>query len=219
MLAGEAFLARVYDAYRSAVSETGANVWNTALLIGWDEPGGTYDHVPPGRVPPPDPAAPAGELGFTFDRSGYRVPAVVVSPGSNRDRCINEEYRHTSLIATLRKVWGLGGAFTDRDAASRPFDGVFTLDAPRDPEEWAVIKARPVPDWTMDPDVVGRGLSTLGKGIGHGLIARAREMAVKLPAALDDPDAPLTPRLIVDGIKDVASHFFPLLAEDAQDRH
>jgi phospholipase C len=21
------------------------NVWNTTLLIGWDEPGGTYDHV------------------------------------------------------------------------------------------------------------------------------------------------------------------------------
>ena len=45
------------------------------LLIGWDEPGGTYDHVPPGPVPPPDPSAPPGEFGFTFDRSGYRVPA------------------------------------------------------------------------------------------------------------------------------------------------
>jgi phospholipase C len=80
MLSGEAFLARVYAAYRAATSPDGANVWNTALLVGWDEPGGTYDHVPPGPVPPPDPAAPAGELGFTFDRSGYRVPAVIVSP-------------------------------------------------------------------------------------------------------------------------------------------
>ena len=58
-LSGEAFLERVFNAYRSATSETGANVWNTALLIGWDEPGGTYDHVPPGPVPPPDPSAPA----------------------------------------------------------------------------------------------------------------------------------------------------------------
>jgi phospholipase C len=48
ILAGEAFLERVFNAYRSATSETGANVWNTTLLIGWDEPGGTYDHVPPG---------------------------------------------------------------------------------------------------------------------------------------------------------------------------
>ena len=78
--AGEAFLERVFNAYRSATSASGSNVWNTTLLIGWDEPGGTYDHVPPGPVPPPDPAAPAGEFGFTFDRSGYRVPAIVVSP-------------------------------------------------------------------------------------------------------------------------------------------
>jgi phospholipase C len=52
---GEVFLERVFNAYRSATSASGANVWNTALLIGWDEPGGTYDHVAPGPVPPPDP--------------------------------------------------------------------------------------------------------------------------------------------------------------------
>ena len=110
MLSGEAFLARVFAAYRSATSETGVNVWNTALLIGWDEPGGTYDHVPPPPVPPPDPAAPPGEFGFTFDRSGYRVPAVIVSPWVEPGSVYNEEYRHTSLIATLRKMWGLGPA-------------------------------------------------------------------------------------------------------------
>jgi Phosphoesterase family len=70
MLGGEAFLERVFNVYRSATAEPGTNVWNTTLLIGWDEPGGTYDHVPPGPVPPPDPAAPAGEFGFRFDRSG-----------------------------------------------------------------------------------------------------------------------------------------------------
>ena len=52
ILGGEAFLARIFNAYRSSTSESGSNVWNTALLIGWDEPGGTYDHVPPGSVPP-----------------------------------------------------------------------------------------------------------------------------------------------------------------------
>ena len=49
MLSGEAFLTRVYAAYRSATSPDGANVWNTALLIGWDEPGGTYAHAAGGR--------------------------------------------------------------------------------------------------------------------------------------------------------------------------
>ena len=110
ILSGEAFLERVFNAYRSATSESGTNVWNTALLIGWDEPGGTYDHVAPGPVPPPDPAAPAGEFGFTFDRSGYRVPAIIVSPWVEPGSVYNEEYRHTSLIATLRKTWDLGDA-------------------------------------------------------------------------------------------------------------
>ena len=49
ILGGEAFLARIYNAYKAMQSPAGANVWNTTLLIGWDEPGGTYDHVPPPR--------------------------------------------------------------------------------------------------------------------------------------------------------------------------
>lgn len=217
MLSGEAFLARVYDAYRSATSETGANVWNTALLIGWDEPGGTYDHVPPGPVPPPDPAAPPGEFGFRFDRSGYRVPAILVSPWVEPGSVYNEEYRHTSLIATLRKTWGLGQAFTQRDASARTFDHLLSRAAPRDPQTWAPITARPVPDWTMDPEVVGKGLSSLGKGIGPAIIARAREMGVQLAAEVSDPEAGLPPRLIVSVLRDIAGHFFPLLAADVKD--
>ena len=56
VLAGEAFLGRIYDAVRSSASANGSNAFNTLLFIGFDEPGGTYDHVPPGPVPPPDPA-------------------------------------------------------------------------------------------------------------------------------------------------------------------
>jgi phospholipase C len=178
MLSGEAFLERVYSAYRSATSPTGANVWNTPLLIGWDEPGGTYDHVAPGPVPP-DPAAAAGELGFTFDRSGYRVPAIIVSPWVEPGSVYNEEYRHTSLIATLRKRWGLGEPFTQRDASARTFDHLFSRATPRDPQTWAAPQAHPVPGWTMDPEVVGQGLSALGMGIGPALIARAQQMGVQ----------------------------------------
>src|SRR5262249_45962406 len=152
-----AFLERIFSAYRSATAETGANVWNTALLIGWDEPGGTYDHVPPGPVPPPDPSAPPGEFGFTFDRSGYRVPAIIVSPWVESGSVDNEEYRHTSLIATLRKSWGLGDPLTQRDATARTFEHVFSRSTPRDPTIWASVKAQPVPEWTMDPEVVGKG--------------------------------------------------------------
>jgi len=215
MLAGEAFLERVFNAYRSATSETGANVWNTPLLIGWDEPGGTYDHVPPGPVPPPDPSAPAGELGFAFDRSGYRVPALIVSPWVEPGSVYNEEYRHTSLIATLRERWGLGEAFTQRDASARTFDHVFSRATPRDPQTWVTMKARRVPEWTMDPKVVGQALSSLGKGVAPAILAQAKEMGVPLPAELNDPGADLPPRLIVSVLRQIAGHFFPLLAGDA----
>jgi phospholipase C len=214
--AGEAFLARVYDAYRSATSATGANVWNTALLIGWDEPGGTYDHVPPGPVPPPDAAARPGECGFAFDRSGYRVPAVIVSPWVEPGSVHNEEYRHTSLIATLRKRWELGAPLTRRDASARPFDGVFSCATPRDPAAWATVTPLPVPAWTTDLDEVARGLSTLGKGMWHGLIAKARELEVKLPEELNEADDGLAPGLIVGVLRNVAGHFFPLLEGDAR---
>jgi phospholipase C len=214
-LAGEAFLARIFDAYRSGTSESGSNVWNTALLIGWDEPGGTYDHVPPGPVPPPDPAAPAGELGFTFDRSGYRVPAILVSPWIPQGSVFNDEYRHTSLIATLRKAWSIGEPLTGRDAAARAFDGLFTLAKPRDPGSWATVTPLPVPAWHLDEEALGKGLSGLGKSMGHGLIDHARAMGLELPPRLDDPAAEVTSEVIIDVFRRVARHFFPLLAPTA----
>ena len=214
--AGDAFLERVFNAYRSATSASGSNVWNTTLLIGWDEPGGTYDHVPPGPVPPPDPAAPAGEFGFTFDRSGYRVPAIVVSPWVESGSVYNEEYRHTSLIATLRKSWNLGDAFTQRDASARTFDHVFTRETPRDPQTWATFTALPVSKWQMNEDVVGKTLSTLGKSAAPGLIEHAKEMGVRLPPQLDDPNAELTPQLIIEVLRDISWHYFPLLAPEGE---
>jgi hypothetical protein len=48
------------------------------FLISFDEHGGTYDHVPPPRVDPPDPAAPPGQMGFRFDRAGVRILALAV---------------------------------------------------------------------------------------------------------------------------------------------
>ena len=116
----------------------------------------------------------------------------------------------------MRKTWGLGAAFSQRDAAARTFDHVFSLDTPRGPEMWAPVKARPVPAWTMDSEVVGKALSGLGRTMGPGLIAKAKEMGVKLPPELDAPDAQLRPGLVVPLLRDIAHHFFPLLGGDAQ---
>jgi phospholipase C len=215
MLGGEAFLERIFNAYRSSTSEPGSNVWNTALLIGWDEPGGTYDHVAPGPISPPDPDAPVGELGFRFDRSGYRVPAILVSPWVPQGAVFNDEYRHTSLIATLRKAWNLGAAFTQRDASARTFDDLFTLDEPRDPQTWATITALPVPSWHLDEKALSNALSGLGTSMGQGIIEHARQLGLELPPQLDDPDAEITPQIIVDVLRQVTRHYFPLLAPDS----
>ena len=86
------------------------------------------------------------------------MPAIIVSPWVEPGSVYNDEYRHTSLIATLRKTWGLGEAFTQRDAAARTFDHVFSLDTPRDPQTWATHAALPVLTGAVDEDdgVVGR---------------------------------------------------------------
>ena len=131
-----------------------------------------------------------------------------VEPGS----VYNEEYRHTSLIATLRTTWDLGPAFTQRDASARTFGHIFTRDTPRDPQAWAIFQAPPEPAWTIDYLALGKALGYLGKDIGPGIIEHARQMELKLPPQLDDPSAELTPQLVVEVIRDVAFHYFPQLA-------
>jgi phospholipase C len=215
ILGGEEFLSRIYAAYRGMQSSTGANVWNTTLLIGWDEPGGTYDHVPPPSVPPPDPAAPAGECDFTFDRSGYRVPAIIVSPWVAEGDVFNEEHRHTSLIATLREQWDLGDPFTGRDAAARSFSHAFTLDTPRDPADWPVPEARPVPDFVEDAAALGQVVSLLGKSLLDALVGYAEQNNIKLEGLPDDSKAEIPPEQILTVLRSALAIFFPLLAPGA----
>ena len=92
------------------------------------------------------PRAPAGECDFTFDRSGYRVPAIIVSPWIDEGTVINDEYRHTSLLATLRKGWDLGDPFSERDAAAPTFDHLLARETPRD-RGLPDVHPRPVPEW------------------------------------------------------------------------
>ncbi|MFF3400939.1 alkaline phosphatase family protein [Streptomyces sp. NPDC002659] len=216
ILGGEAFLARIYNAYRAMQSPSGSNVWNTTLLIGWDEPGGTYDHVPPGPVPPPDPSAPAGQLGFTFDRSGYRVPAVVVSPWVAGGAVFNEEHRHTSLIATLREQWDLGAPFTARDAAARTVSHAFTLETPRDPHTWPSPAPRPVPQYIEDALLLGRTLSTLGKAAFEGIRGFADHHNIRIEGLPDDPKAEVPPEQALQIMRDFLAIHFPRLVPPTQ---
>jgi phospholipase C len=215
VLAGEAFLARIYDAVRSAMSPNGANAFNTTLFVGWDEPGGTYDHVPPGPVAPPDPGAPAGQCGFRFDRSGYRVPAIVVSPWVAEGAVFNDEHRHTSILATLRKQWDLGEPFTGRDASARTIDHVFTLDSPRDPASWPDLVPLPVPDFQVERVEAGQCLSTLGRHMCHGLVEHEQHLrGIAPPERTELPDKipEMSPTLALDVVHRLGARYFPRLA-------
>ncbi|HEX3459181.1 MAG TPA: alkaline phosphatase family protein [Candidatus Baltobacteraceae bacterium] len=181
LLGGEALLAKVYDAVRTSSSPSGSNYLNTLLLVAFDEAGGTYDHVAPPAAPPPDASAPAGQMGFTFDRSGQRVPAVAISAWIPQRRVVTEEYRHTSLIRTLRERWSLGPPLTARDAIAPDIAPILSLDAPRPPERWPDVTPQPVPPFNTALLPPNLPLSVLGKGMFFGLLAFQKSLGAKVP--------------------------------------
>jgi phospholipase C len=121
--AGDNLIADVYEALRSSPA------WeNTLLLITSDEHGGFYDHVlPPSAVNPDGKNAPE----FDFSVLGVRVPAVVVSPFIPARTIDSTVYEHSSVAATLRKLFRLPRPLTKRDDSANTFDSVLTLSTPR----------------------------------------------------------------------------------------
>jgi phospholipase C len=207
LLGGEQMLARIYDAVRTSSSATGSNALNTLLLVTFDEPGGTYDHVPPPAAAPPDPAAPAGQFGFRFDRSGLRVPAVAVSAWAPERAVVNEEHRHTSVIATLRERWSLGPPLTARDAGARGLAPVLALDAPRTPAGWPEVSPRPVPAFVPAHLPAGAPMSALQRSALFSLVALAKRLDQSVPVLKQD--AEIKGAEAIEMIADVFGHLFP----------
>ena len=141
VLAGEILIKEVYDTIRKSSSSKGSNAQNTLLAITYDEHGGCYDHVPPPCAKPPDPAAPAGQFDFRFDRLGIRVPTILVSSYIEEGTVFNTPLQHTSMIRTLCDKWHLGH-FNDRDKSATPFTDVFTNTC-RPASSWPEVTARP----------------------------------------------------------------------------
>lgn len=120
ILYGEQLIAMVYNAVRNS-----PNWPRTLLIVTYDEHGGCFDHVPPPAAVPPGGPYPDG---FTFDRYGVRVPAVVISPYVAPGSIIRPPqpppgapgypFDHASIIATLQKVFELGPPMTRRVAAA-----------------------------------------------------------------------------------------------------
>ncbi len=110
---GEQFSSRVINA---AMAGRG---WPKTLLVWlYDEHGGYYDHVPPPAAILPDNIPP--KLGpnnqpGAYDRYGFRVPAVIVSPYARRNYISRTERDHTAILKFIERKFNLG-ALTYRDA-------------------------------------------------------------------------------------------------------
>lgn len=141
--AGEALIHEIYSAIRTSTSKSGSNYLNTALLITFDEHGGTYDHVSPPAATPPD-ASGAGEMGFEFDRLGCRVPAIFVSAHTERGSVFSHEMHHGALAATLSERFGLE-PLTRRDAGARTLAHAFNRKVPRHIADWPQTSPAYVP--------------------------------------------------------------------------
>jgi phospholipase C len=211
LLGGEAFLAKIYNAIRSSSSSGGSNRLNTLLMVVFDEHGGTYDHVPPPVASPPDPAAPAGQMGFTFNRFGVRLPAIAISPWISERTVVNDTHHHTSVIQTMRDRWDLGVPLTGRHATAPDLAPLLTRDRPREPEDWPDVSPQPVPDFDRSIIRLDAPLSPIAKWLVGGSVELARSMDQSVPQtpALDD----LTGAEGLSLVRESVGHLFPGLQQ------
>ncbi len=110
---------------------TKSPLWEkSALFLTYDEHGGLYDHVSPPAACVPDGTPPKQnpELGG-FDRLGFRVPLIVVSPWARRHYVSHEVHSHTSILRFLEAKFDLP-ALTKRDANSDAMLDLFDFDSP-----------------------------------------------------------------------------------------
>ncbi len=142
---GQQLVAKVVNALLASPN------WATsALFFTYDEHGGFYDHVPPPRACVPDsiaplldPADPDSSLPAQFDRYGFRVPFVVVSPYAKPGFVSHVVYDHTSILRFIETRFELP-ALTDRDANALPLLDLFDF------SRAALLHPPALPDATVD---------------------------------------------------------------------
>jgi phospholipase C len=198
---GDALVKLVYEAIRQSPH------WESSLLVvTYDEHGGFYDHVPPPPgVPPGDVTEPSNNgHGFRFDLLGVRVPTVIVSPwipdvrSPTPDRTCNlvdnTPYDHSSLLATLERLYGLP-SMTARDAAANDVLHLMSADAPRESPRTLPAPAQSglVCD---DPRRVAETSQA-----GDGRIASTMGAFVELAAIVDGRLRPDAQTQIADGVQ------------------
>ena len=147
----------------------------------FDEHGGTYDHVPPPPAVPPDGKGAPGQMGFTFKRSGVRIPTLAISAWLPERTVVTDTFRATSLLATMRERFDLGPPLTARDADAPSFANIFTLTSPRAQEDWPQVAPRPVPEMRETFAPLDAPLGLLGTSLLHAVVAFAQGLGKTTP--------------------------------------
>ena len=110
-----------------------SELWSrSAVILTYDEHGGYFDHVPPPPACLPGDRPPdldANDQPGDYDRLGFRVPLVVVSPYARPGYVSDITTDHTSVLRLLETRYDLP-AMTGRDANAWPLLDMFDFDNP-----------------------------------------------------------------------------------------
>lgn len=206
---GEELIAHVYEVLRSHPDVFA----KTLLLITYDEHGGLFDHVPPPTgVPAPTPLRrqplSLGVLSrrfvalfierrskrFAFKMLGPRVATVVVSPLIPAGTVDDRLYDHTSVVATLRRLFAPGAPpLTARDEWAATFDHLASLPEPRQGSSLPGVSPppRPEPGGRPDPAPVTRQPDPFSRQL--------EVLDHQVASELDSMDVPPSPRSALAG--------------------
>jgi phospholipase C len=143
MQIGQNFVWKVVDAI------TRSPLWKKSVLfITYDEHGGFADSVAPPPACHPDtgdPKDPADAARGTFDRYGFRVPLIVVSPFAKQHYVSHTVTDHTSILRFIEARFGLP-ALSRRDANADALMDLFDFENP------PFAEPPSFPEPVIDPD-------------------------------------------------------------------
>lgn len=182
---GEALVKEVYEKLRKS------DFWkDTMLIVTFDEHGGFYDHISP------PPALPTGDdhrysdsdIPFGFDRFGVRVPALVISPYTQKGTVIGSAsaddpnvFDHSSISATAAKRFKFS-PLTRRDAQARTLDVAINLATPRVNESDALMT---LPSTAPDSAAVASDADTQAAIRDHAPLSDNQRTFLALALACD----------------------------------
>jgi phospholipase C len=146
-LLGQIYVSKVINAFvQSPVYKDGV------FVLTYDEFGGLYDHVPPISVPNPDGIKPmlveGKHVAGDFDRTGFRLPVIVVSPFAKPHYVSHVPTDFTSILKLIEVRFSLPN-LTLRDAVVSDMTDFFDFTTPTGPLAAAPTPPTPAPSNTL----------------------------------------------------------------------